>query len=561
MWLTALPAISTPVWQGKRQVYLTSLVILGVLHALAILFVSGLVAEFFDSINALEKNTEYTLHNSFIQTALPMILMLPASIVIALLRWAERVSAEHLGQNYIVQVRLKLFRHLMFADLRAAQRFSHGAMALRFVTDLNGLRQWVALGLARLLVMVSTIIVVLVVLAWQQILLMSVVFLSLLIAVSLCTFIGSKLPRAIRSIRKFRARLAATVTDRINTATTVQAYNQEYREIRRVNRQSHSLYDATIKRAYIVGALYASLEATTVLTTALVLIAASQLVIEKHISSADIAAIMTLLGLLLTPLRDMGRIVDYWQQWKISNEKILRFLDSPRRNIKIGKKPSLEGTSTGQLSARKISIEGILKISDFEIKAGEHIFLEGKNGTGKTTLLFTLAGILPLNTGQIELDNTPLVSDHNIRVSQKNIALVSPDIGLMRGSLLRNLSYANTHINQTELDSIIRRCNLGDIIERLPRGLDSKLSEGGKNLSLGERKRIMLARALLMNPDLLLLDELDAHLDAHSFKIIEHTLSQFPGTIIEVSHQRKLNLQKSTRHWLLQEQKIHEYNT
>lgn len=557
MWLINSLTTNIPIWQGRRKRYLICLVSLGFLQALLILVISSLVAQVFASMNA--EGTQTNSNNIHMTT--PLISMLLAAIGVAFLRWAERVCAEHLGQNYVVQVRLHLFQHLMFADPRGAQRFSHGAMALRFVTDLSGLRQWVALGLARLLVVASTVLIVLIILVYQQPILMLVVTFNVLLAIALCLSIGSKLPKVIRSVRKYRARLAATVTDRINTLTTVQAHIQEHREIHRVRRQSQSLYDATLHRAYIVGGLYGSLEAITVMATTMLLIAASYLVREHSLTIVDIAASMTLLSLLLSPLRDMGRILDYWQQWRIANEKISTFLHLPKRKVKKISETSLTNSHLGHIRAHDFTIKNLLEKIDFDIPAGHHTVLEGKNGTGKTSFLFTLAGILPLQSGNLELDGAVLSNAQGERLLTNNIALVSPDVGLMRGSLLRNITYANTKASEQELADIIQHCNLTSIIERLPHGVNSKLSEGGKNLSLGERKRIMLARALLMQPSVLLLDELDAHLDSDSFNIIEHTLAQFPGTVIEVSHQRKLQLQKPMKYWRLQQARIHEYTT
>ena len=549
---------AVPIWQGRRRHYLAALVALGVAQALVMLGISALVAKIFASINAVDN----VQHGAVI--GLPVALMLIAAAVLALLRWSERVCGEHLGQDYVVQVRLRLFKHLMFADPRAAQRFSHGAMALRFVTDLNGLRQWVALGLARLIVVASTLIIVLAVLAFQQPALMPLVAGAVVLAIVLCVGIGAKLPQSIRAVRKYRARLAATVTDRINTVATVQACVQERREIRRVRRQSQSLYEAALWRANIVGALYGSLEATTVLASAAVLWIAGILVSDGQLTIADVAAGMTLLGLLLSPLRDLGRIFDYWQQWGIANEKIGEFLSLPERNLQPTKPALLQSVPSveqmGHLKARGISIEGLLEASDFDIEAGQHIVLEGDNGVGKTSLLLTLAGVLPLQQGQLELDGHTLVGHRGARKPVAGIGLVSPDIGLMRGSLARNITYANPRVSEQEINDVVQRCDLEKLIDRLPNGLSTRISEGGKNLSVGERKRIMLARTLLMRPRLLLLDELDAHLDAHSLQIIEQALTNFQGTIIEVSHHRKLCTQKPIRYWRLQQSRIHELN-
>ncbi|TQV86234.1 ABC transporter ATP-binding protein [Exilibacterium tricleocarpae] len=543
-----------PIWQGRRRLYLAGLVAMGIAQAVVILGVGMLVARVFTRIG----NSPDT--GTVADVALPLALIAVAAVVLAVLRWAERVCAEHLGQDYVVQMRLRLFRHLLRANQRVAQRWSHGAMMLRFVTDLNGLRRWVALGLGRLLVIVTTAVVVLGALTYLQPMLAGLIAAVLLIGLLIGGLIGSGLPAPTRAARKYRARLAATVNDRVSTVSTVQAYLQEQREMRRVRRQSKDLYRELLGRAHILGFLQGALEATGVLATAALLIAGLGLVGEGRLTAGDIAGGMTLTGLLLSPLRDLGRIFDYWQQWQISHEKIAGFMRLPARRPRTATPAAVDipPEGPGHLRARGFAIDGLLEPCDFDIEAGQHIVLEGANGVGKTTLLLTLAGVLPLQRGSLELDGCPLSAYGDMALRRAGIGLVSPDLGLMRGSLARNITYANPGASEQEIAAVIRDCGLAELVESLPGGLKTRLSEGGKNLSLGERKRVMLARTLLIGPRLLLLDEMDAHLDSQSLKLIEAALAHFQGTVIEVSHSHRLSLKKRQRRWLLQERRLNE---
>ncbi len=543
----------TPIWYGKRRHYLIGLVGMGILQAAVITSFSLLIAYLINLSNTLTSL-------SFSIFTVPLILVVLAAIGLMLLRWGEKVFAEHIGQDYATTVRLKLFKHLLNSDQRASQRFSHGAMMLRFVTDLNGLRRWVSLGLSRLLVITSTTIVTLWLLYYSQPILVALTGTSVILGLIISFTIGHRLSDKIRAVRKYRSRLAATMNDRIATVGTVQICAQEKRETRRVRRQSQQLYDALLQRAHILGALQGTLEGTIILSTGIVLITGIMLVANKIIGIGEVVAGMTLVSLLLAPLRDLGRIFDYWEQWKISQEKITHFLKLPKRQ-----KPSRARKQTslpfdpGQIEAYGLTVSGIIKSSDFTINPGEHILLVGQNGVGKSSLLLNIAGIIPITKGKLLFDGHNIHEISHQLLETGGIGLVSQDLGLMRGSLRRNLTYANPKATSEEIKNIIQRCYLSALIKRLPKGLESQIVEGGKNLSTGERKRILLARTLLNKPKLLLLDEIDANLDKHSIKVIEKIVNEFPGTIIQVTHNTYWNFKKPYRIWQLKDQRINEY--
>ncbi len=543
----------TPIWYGKRRQYLIGLVGMGILQAVVITSFSLLIAHLINLTNRIDSL-------SFSILIIPLSLIILAAISLMLLRWGEKVFAEHIGQDYINTVRLKLFKHLLNSDQRASQRFSHGAMMLRFVTDLNGLRRWVSLGLSRLLVIASTAIVTLSLLYYSQPILVALTGTSVIVGLAISLIIGSRLSDKIRAVRKYRSRLAATMNDRIATVGTVQICAQEKRETRRVRRQSQQLYDALLQRAHILGALQGTLEGTIILSTGIVLIAGIMLVANQLIGIGEVVAGMTLVNLLLTPLRDLGRIFDYWKQWQISQEKIAYFLKLPKRQKMLTPHKQMPlSFDPGRIEAYDLTISGIIKSTNFIVNSGEHILLVGKNGAGKSSFLLNLAGIIPITKGKLIFDGYNINEISSQLLTTGGIGLVSQDLGLMRGSLKRNLTYANSKASPEEIKHIIQRCHLATLIKRLPKGLESQIVEGGKNLSTGERKRILLARTLLNKPKLLLLDEIDANLDKYSIRVIEKILNEFSGTIIQVTHNTYWNFKKPYRIWQLKSQQIHEY--
>lgn len=534
-----------PVWAGRRRGYLLQLIGIGAAQGGLALAVTMLVGRVFTLLEAGRSDgLDWT------QLAVPAVAFVLLALGLGGLRLWQRVVAEILGQEYATAVRLQLFRHLLHSDQRAAQRFSHGAMMLRFVTDLEGLRRWVSLGLARLLVAGAMLITALGILVWLQPLLAALAAAAVFSGAGLSLLVGLGLAREVRQVRQRRAQLAANVNDRISTVPTIQVFSQQRRELRRVKKQSGRLTEAMIARARVVGGLRGTIEATTVITSALVLLIGAWLVAGGSLTAAAVVAGMTLVSLLLPPLRDLGRVFEYWQGWRISKEKAERFLTLP---LALGSEEQSTELPPGPgiLRASGLSIRDIVAPVDLEVYPGDRILLTGPNGSGKTTLLLTLAGLLRADGGEIYLDSYPIHVRGNAALGRA-VGIVAPDLDLMRGSLERNLRYSRPRATDEELQSVIDQCALQPLIERLPRGLSSRISEGGRNLSSGERQRVALARALLGRPRLLLLDELDAHLDTSSREIVEQVLANFAAAVIRVSHHENRHAKDINQLWRLE---------
>ncbi|MPM95781.1 putative ABC transporter ATP-binding protein [bioreactor metagenome] len=183
----------------------------------------------------------------------------------------------------------------------------------------------------------------------------------------------------------------------------------------------------------------------------------------------------------------------------------------------------------------------ILKDVSFSINQGELATIMGDSGCGKSTLLDLLLGFYKAPPNCIKVDGID-INSYSIDYLRSNIALVSQNISLLRGSLRYNLALANPKATKEEISKIIEAAELSDVIAKLPNGLDSDLSENGINLSGGERQRLALAMALLRKPKILLLDEVSASLDLEAEKRILDTIERLCKnenlTVISVTHRR-----------------------
>jgi ATP-binding cassette subfamily B protein/subfamily B ATP-binding cassette protein MsbA len=153
-------------------------------------------------------------------------------------------------------------------------------------------------------------------------------------------------------------------------------------------------------------------------------------------------------------------------------------------------------------------------------------------------LLSAIARLVELDQGEIRIDGQR-ITEHSTASLRRIVSMLSPDLPLQRGTIRSNLCYRWPDAPPSELARVIRVCGIDEIARALPKGIDSRIQEGGNNLSLGQRQRIALGRAIIGNPPVLLLDEADSNLDPRASHILDRVLEHYPGTVLIVTHRRE----------------------
>ncbi|MEM9564698.1 MAG: ABC transporter ATP-binding protein [Actinomycetota bacterium] len=446
------------------------------------------------------------------------------------LRARERVDAERLGQGYVHDLRLQLFDHLTALSPRAVSDRSTGGTALRFVGDLSAIRRWVSLGLARLAVAATMIAATLIALWSIEPLLAAVTALATGVAAGGSLAVGPGLRAADRDARRRRARLAGRITEAVASVGVIQASGAVPRERRRLARGSDGLRGAMVDRARHLARLGAIGEGSGTAALAALLLGA----LAAGVDGPSVAAGMTVLGLLVPHLRGLTRVQEYRQGAQVAGEAITRFLDRPARAASsIDRRPLPAGP--GRLEFVEVRLGDTIRGLTAVAEPGRTIALVGPNGAGKSTLFSLVAGLLEPDGGRVRLDGVdPAALDPTDL--RRAVGIAGPDLPLLRGSVRRNLTYRVPGASEDEVADLLDRCDLGRLVASLPRGLDTRVAEGGANLSAGQRQRLLLARAVLGSPRLLLLDEAEANLDGRTTEVVDRLLAERTGTTIVISH-------------------------
>ena len=546
--MTTLPSV----FGRRRRWVFVRLVGNGLLQAAAVIATMALVRHAFDVLlNPTFDDPEVHLFETgeVTQVALLAVGLLACAGLAAALRMLERIDAERLGQHYVHRVRLRLYDSMARFAPRALARHATGAVMLRFVGDLNALRRWVSLGLARLVVAAVLVPCALGFMAWLDpyLALGALCVLGLGLAGNL--LLGPRMHRSVAEARRRRGHLAANITEKIRAFVVLQVFDQVANERERFGRHSRRLRDAMVDRARVSGQMRVVTEGATAVSMALVLSQGALEVFWGMTTSGNVVAAMALVGFLIAPLRGLGRVHEYHQGARVSREKLLEFMQTRRMRGRSPRRPDLV-PGAGRIELRGIGLRGALRDVSACVEGGQRVVLLGGNGAGKSTLLQVVARLVDPDRGQVLIDGHELAG-FNLASVRRAISVVSPDLPLLRGTVGANLRYRWPDAPEAEVARVRGLCALDDLLATLPGGEAFRLQEAGGNLSLGQRHRLTMARALLGQPEILLLDEFDANLDAETGALLDRVLADYPGTVVMITRD-PARIARADRVWRLE---------
>lgn len=459
-----------------------------------------------------------------------------AALAGALLKWLERVDSERLGQGYARDVRLHLFDHLSRVSPRHLQRWRQGGLVLRFVGDMTALRNWASRGIARLWVAGMMMLGVVAGLTYLSLRMATVVVLVLALGAAATWASGASLDRRVRAARRRQGQLAANINEKLARLPVIQMFGQRRKESRRIAQQSGRLQRAMVARSRIAGlSIFIAALTASAASIGVVLIGAT----DGAASQGTVLAAITLVALMTSPLNQLGRIAELWRSATMSREKLQQAMQLGPTIVNAPGARKLRAGGAGRVRFDGVVVNGALHAFSALAEGGQRVLVTGANGSGKSTLLALVPRMVEPDQGRVLIDGRD-VARVTLGSLRRAVAMVANDLPLLRGDLRMNLSYRIPDAGDDEVRRVLRLCELDELVARLPRGLDTMLSESAANLSVGERRRLMWARALLGNPRVLLLDDIDANLDLDSQRLFKQVLDDYRGTVLMTAQQPDL---------------------
>lgn len=460
-------------------------------------------------------------------------------------RYLERVLAEKLGQHYVAQLRLSLISH----SLLAPKVPSVGITVARASNDLSSVRNWVAQGIAPLLAGIPLVLISMAGLWMLHPMLALALGLPVLVLAGALLLLAKPAYERARTLRRHRGNLAARIADTVAASSAVVASGGVARELARVEGSGQKVVDAAVDRARLAAVLRACSLGMPVLATAAVVLVARATALD----AGGIATALTLLGLCAAPVGEWGRIVEYRQNYRAARRIIAPLL---REEEALGAGPALLDSApqaAAEIQAGRVSgvwLRGIrigaVGIPELDARPGEKIRMVGGDAALRAELFGVLAtarteagpilgalgqDVAGRGAGYVVAGVVPgaVGEKKRRRLIGSAFATMVPE----RGTVLRALRYRRPAADATKALALAAR--LGLDIEALEHRGDTALRRGGMPLDGAQRAGLMVARAMLGSPAVLLLNEIDGQLDAAARRQLEVMLEGYRGVVIVAS--------------------------
>jgi len=337
------------------------------------------------------------------------------------------------------------------------------------------------------------------------------------------------------------ARLTSMVSDNINGQRVIKAFSQENKELERFGGISGGLRDAEMGVARMESGLFPLLTGVVLVLSTGVLLSGGMQVLDGSMTTGGLISFVVYLALVQSPLEFFSYVFHWWARCKDSAHRVFEIVDAEPDICERETPVALERLE-GHVELRELEFEyeparPIIKRVNLKVGAGQMLGIVGKTGAGKTTLANLVSRLYDTKAGAILLDGVD-VKDLPLTLLRKNIGLVSQDIYLFTGSVMDNIRYARPEAGLSEVMAAAKAAAAHDFIMKLPDAYETRVGNGGQDLSGGERQRVSIARAILQNPKILILDEATAAMDTATERSIQESLSELKTgrTTIAIAH-------------------------
>ena len=454
---------------------------------------------------------------------------------------AYRIGMRRIGVNASYDLRNRLYRHMQLQSLLFFSKYRIGDLMARAINDINLCREILAGAIRMTIILFMTAAVGIGYMFSYSVELTLAVIIPLPIIGYVAFVFSKKIYAQSYLVQEGFSSVSTFVQENLNGIRTIQSMAQEDREIERFKTVNGDFVDKNIN-LFITNSFLSALMPILAASGTLIIIGyGSSLLKDGEITIGTFAAFFSYLGLLLWPVREAGNLVTQWQRGASGTARLFEILDH---------EPEIEDTPThqypevsGKISVNHLSYEyegkGKLALKDlnFEVKPGETLAILGRVGSGKSTLLRLFVRLLDPTRGQILLDDHP-INGFPLSVLREKVCMVLQDPFLFADSLGENIAYDDPGRDPSKILDIARAAALDDTVESFPEGLDTILGERGVTLSGGQKQRTALARGLIRESPVLILDDCFSAVDTETEERILAGLKRVRNnsTTLLVSH-------------------------
>ena len=473
------------------------------------------------------------LDDIFLEKKMGMLKLLPVAIILIYIvkgsaGYAQSYIMRSVGQRLITRLRYELYEHINRMSMSFFERVPSAVLMARITNDVNNLSIVSSTVVADFVRQVSTLIALLVVLIWRDYRLSMISILAVPLTAVPIAKIGGRLRRLSRKRQEKIAEINTLLQETFTGTKIVKAFCMEEVENKRFQKLNRRLYHLIMKSVRADEITTPLMEFIGSVGLATVIWYGGYQVLMGQTTPGAFFSFMAALLMMYRPINKLTKMNNVVQEAMASAERVFSILDTPQQIEDSKNAIEFKGLKK-KIEFRNVSFQYdsndglVLRDINLEIIKGRTVALVGMSGAGKSTLADLVPRFYDVTSGGILIDGTD-VRNYNVRSLRRNIGVVTQESILFNNSIRHNIAYGRPDCSEKEIVEAARAAYAHDFIMQLPLGYDSIIGERGCRLSGGQRQRIAIARALLKDPDILILDEATSDLDTESEYYVQKAL-------------------------------------
>lgn len=484
-------------------------------------------------------------------------------LVLVVLKYFFIYITALLGQSVIKDLRVKVFDKITSLNMNYFDTHAIGTATTRTINDVERINDVFAQGVITIVADLLAVIAVLSIMFYTswRLTLICIITLPFLI---LATYIFKEsVKKAFQRVRNQISEMNAFLQERISGMTVVQIFSAEEQERKKFRSINRKYTGANLDSIFYYAIFFPVVEIISAVALALLIWWGAGAYLKGEVTFGALVAFPIYLNMLFRPVRLLADKLNTLQMGLVAADRVFNVLDN---TSSIRDKGSIKSAMDGHVQFKDVSfsydgVHNVLKKINFEIKPGETLAIVGNTGSGKTTIINILNRFYEITDGEIYIDGTE-IRKYDLDFLRSRLSMVLQDVFLFAGSVKENITLRNENIPFEKVLAAAKVIGAHEFIEKMPNGYDFVITERGSNLSMGQRQLISFVRALVFEPDILILDEATSSIDTETEEIIQYAIEKVIDnrTSIIIAH-RLTTIKNADKILVLRDGEIKEYGS
>jgi ATP-binding cassette subfamily B protein len=447
-------------------------------------------------------------------------------IVTGLLQYVFIYMTSLLGQSVIKDLRVSVFKHIVQLKLRFFDQTPIGTVTTRTINDIETINTVFSQGSITIIADILSLFVVLIVMFYTSVSLTLICLVTLPLVMIATYIFKQKVKASYQTVRTQISKMNAFLQERITGMRIIQIFNAEQQERGNFKKINREYTRANLDAILYYAVFFPVVEVISAIALGLMVWWGARGVIGGNVTPGELVAFPLYLNLLFRPMRILADKFNTLQMGLVAADRVFAILDDTSKIDNKG--TSVKEKFDGKISFQDVrfSYDGenqVIHALSFDVQPGESLAIVGSTGSGKTTIINILNRFYEISGGKVLIDDLP-IDEYELFHLRERLAMVLQDVFLFTGTVMENIALRNDAISREKVIEASKKIGAHPFFEKLPNGYDFMVTERGNNLSMGQRQLISFVRALVYDPDILILDEATSSIDTETEGIIQYAI-------------------------------------